>query len=60
MISDQKKILDIKELASSLSKLKNKKIVQCHGVFDLLHPGHIEYFKEAKIWRRINSIFDFR
>lgn len=48
MVSDQKKILNIKELVSSLSKLKNKKIVQCHGVFDLLHPGHIEYFKEAK------------
>lgn len=25
-----------------------KKIVQCHGVFDLLHPGHIRHFQEAK------------
>lgn len=24
------------------------KIVQCHGVFDLLHPGHIRHFKAAK------------
>jgi len=27
---------------------KNKKIVLCHGVFDLLHLGHINYFKSAK------------
>ncbi len=25
-----------------------RKIVQCHGVFDLLHPGHIRHFKRAK------------
>ncbi len=23
-------------------------VVQCHGTFDLLHPGHIKYFEEAK------------
>ena len=32
---------------SYFKKLK-KKIVLCHGVFDLLHIGHLDYFKEAK------------
>lgn len=27
---------------------KNKRIVLCHGVFDLLHIGHLRYFQEAK------------
>ncbi len=27
---------------------QNKKIVLCHGVFDLVHPGHIIHFEEAK------------
>jgi len=27
---------------------KGVKVIQCHGVFDLLHPGHIRHFKEAK------------
>ena len=27
---------------------KQKKIVLCHGVFDLLHIGHIKHFNEAK------------
>lgn len=29
-------------------KIKKKKIVQCHGVFDVLHIGHINHFKSAK------------
>lgn len=27
---------------------QQKKIVLCHGVFDLIHPGHIIHFEEAK------------
>ena len=30
------------------NKLRNKKIVLCHGVFDLLHSGHLNYFESAK------------
>lgn len=29
-------------------KKNKKKIVLCHGVFDLLHIGHIRYFEQAK------------
>jgi len=45
-----KKIIPIKVLAKIISKFKNKgkKIVLCHGVFDLLHIGHINHFYEAK------------
>ena len=45
-----KKIVSTKSLAKIISKLKakGKKIVHCHGVFDLLHIGHINHFKEAK------------
>lgn len=44
------KIIDesnLKKIIDNLKK-KNKKIVLCHGVFDLFHVGHLEYFKEAK------------
>ena len=27
---------------------KGKKVILCHGVFDLLHIGHIRHFEEAK------------
>ena len=30
------------------AELKGKKIGLCHGVFDLVHPGHLIHFKEAK------------
>ena len=44
------KIKNLEELQVLLSKFRDegKKIVHCHGVFDLLHIGHIKHFKEAK------------
>ena len=29
-------------------KVEKKKVVLCHGVFDLIHPGHIIHFEQAK------------
>ena len=45
-----KKIIVIDNLIKEISKIKykNKKIGMCHGVFDLLHLGHIRHFHEAK------------
>ncbi|HEY4717010.1 MAG TPA: adenylyltransferase/cytidyltransferase family protein [bacterium] len=44
------KILELEELAKKIEVLKSegKKIVLCHGCFDLMHPGHIKYFQAAK------------
>jgi rfaE bifunctional protein kinase chain/domain/rfaE bifunctional protein nucleotidyltransferase chain/domain len=43
------KIRDIHELASELATVRcGRMVVQCHGVFDLLHIGHIRHFQEAK------------
>lgn len=44
------KIRNIDELASVLAALKKsgKKVVNCHGVFDLLHIGHIRHLSAAR------------
>jgi rfaE bifunctional protein nucleotidyltransferase chain/domain len=44
------KILEIEDLAEKIRKLQSqgKKVVQCHGCFDLMHPGHIKHFQEAR------------
>ena len=44
------KILEIEELSKQLHVLKSegKKIVHCHGCFDLMHPGHIKYLQASK------------
>ena len=44
------KIFEINNLINRIriEKRKNKKVVHCHGVFDLIHVGHIKHFKEAK------------
>ncbi len=44
------KIKTLEELAEILEsfRIENKKIAHCHGVFDLLHVGHIRHFQEAK------------
>lgn len=44
------KVRTLEELAAILGELKTagRKIVHCHGVFDLLHIGHIRHLDTAK------------
>ena len=44
------KIFDLDKLEKKIKKLKenNKKVIHCHGVFDILHVGHFKHFQSAK------------
>lgn len=44
------KILSLSELASLAANMKSdgKKVILCHGTFDLLHAGHMRHFQRAK------------
>lgn len=44
------KILSLSQAQAKVKFLKKKKnkVVLCHGVFDIIHPGHLEYFNYAK------------
>ena len=44
------KILTLDELAVRAQQLKGqgKKVVLCHGTFDLMHAGHIRHMQRAK------------
>ncbi len=44
------KIVKLEKLSPIIQNLKskNKKIILCHGCFDLMHIGHIKYFQAAK------------
>ena len=44
------KIKVTSELAKIREKLRDegKSVVQCHGCFDIVHPGHIRYLQFAK------------
>ena len=44
------KIVSFNEIPAVVRKEKQSgnKIVQCHGTFDLIHPGHIIHFEESK------------
>ena len=44
------KIKTLDELAEVIKQLKTSgsKVVLCHGVFDLLHPGHVHHFHAAR------------
>lgn len=44
------KVLALEKLAERIEKAKQsgKKVVLCHGVFDLLHVGHLRHFEQAK------------
>ena len=45
-----KKVRSLEELQQLVAELKSEgnKVVQSHGVFDLLHIGHIRHLEEAK------------
>ena len=42
-----KTIDELRDITAELKK-KGKKVVLCHGVFDLVHPGHIIHLSSAK------------
>jgi rfaE bifunctional protein nucleotidyltransferase chain/domain len=44
------KVLKLNDLSTAIKvhKEQGQKIVQCHGCFDLMHPGHIKYFQASK------------
>jgi cytidyltransferase-like protein len=50
MTKSSNKLVSFSEGLSFFQKLaqEGKRIVQCHGTFDLLHPGHIYHLEEAK------------
>lgn len=49
-MNSRDKIRSLDELSRISGRLREegKTIVQCHGVFDLMHPGHIRHFEAAK------------
>ncbi|MFN8607348.1 MAG: PfkB family carbohydrate kinase [Vulcanimicrobiota bacterium] len=48
IVQDRSKILPLEELAGYLQQRNDKKVVHCHGVYDLLHIGHIKHLEAAK------------
>ena len=50
MASAFEKIVSLDTLLKEMAAVKKKKkrLVHCHGVFDLIHPGHIRHLETAK------------
>ena len=50
MAEAAEKIRELSELAVDLGRLRaaGKRIVHAHGVYDLLHPGHMRHLESAK------------
>ena len=48
--SVQRKIVEPRQLAERLRELhaSGKTTVQCHGCFDIVHPGHVRYLQFAR------------
>ena len=56
-----KKIISVEELIKKVGKFpraKNNKVAMCHGVFDLVHPGHIRHlvFAKEKVAKLVVSV----
>lgn len=46
-VSKIRTLAELAELTASL-RARGRTVVQCHGVFDLLHVGHLRHFEAAK------------
>ena len=46
----QNKIRELSDISTLVAEEQKQghRIVHCHGVFDLLHPGHLRHLQEAK------------
>jgi rfaE bifunctional protein kinase chain/domain/rfaE bifunctional protein nucleotidyltransferase chain/domain len=46
----QRKIIDLPNLLAAVrsARAEGKSVVQCHGCFDIVHPGHIRYLEFAR------------
>jgi cytidyltransferase-like protein len=46
----EEKIIPFEQAPAFFEKLRlsGKRIVQCHGTFDLIHPGHLYHLEEAR------------
>jgi rfaE bifunctional protein nucleotidyltransferase chain/domain len=42
------KVIEFTDLAAVRDRFPGKRIVLCHGVFDVLHAGHLSYFQSAR------------
>jgi len=47
---DSPKYLPFEAVAETIgaARSEGRRVVQCHGTFDLVHPGHIVHFEEAR------------
>ena len=45
-----RKIFSVADLSTERARLRQagKTVVQCHGCFDIVHPGHIRYLRFAR------------
>lgn len=50
MVEPRSKIISIDDLKGRMKGLRKegKRIVLCHGAFDLIHPGHIRFLERAR------------
>ena len=47
-VGQRSKVVPFEELPRLRERFREKRIVQCHGAFDLVHIGHLTHFEEAK------------
>src|SRR6202171_4487587 len=47
-VRPDEQIVQLEDLPQIRARFRDKKIVHCHGAFDLVHIGHLIHFEEAK------------
>jgi cytidyltransferase-like protein len=48
LVRPRSKIVTIDDLPGLRERFRSQRVIQCHGAFDLVHPGHLRHFEEAR------------
>ena len=54
-VGRREKLVTFDDLPRIRERFRDRRVIQCHGAFDLVHLGHLIHFEKARPWATCSS-----